>query len=87
MDYKTEILKSIQIMIDKKISSYKGDRTFPSIIKKVNNNNTYIILAEDGSERTVYSSIPSLNLQIRTKVWVKIPCGNINNMHICGIRQ
>ena len=47
MDYKTEILKSIQIMIDKKISSYKGDRTFPSIIKKVNNNNTYCMCTEN----------------------------------------
>jgi len=87
MDFKTEILKSIQIMVDKKISNYKTDRTFPSIIKQANSNNTYIILSEDGTERVIHSSIPSLNLQTRTKVWVKIPCGNINNMHICGIRQ
>jgi len=87
MDFKTEILNSIQIMMDQKINNQSTDRTFASIIKQINTDGTYIILDEDGTDRTTYSSIPSLNLQIRTKVWVKIPCGNINNMHICGIRQ
>lgn len=34
MNFKEELLKSVQIMIDKKINIHKGDKTFPSIIKK-----------------------------------------------------
>ncbi len=87
MDLGNEIIKSIRIMLDRKISNYKTDKTFDSVIIKTNANHTYVILGEDGSQRTVYSSIPSLNLTTGSKVWVKMPYGSLNNMHICGIRK
>ena len=87
MDLGKEIIKSIQIMLDRKISNYKTDKTFSSTVDKVNANDTYVILGEDGSQRTVYSSIPSFKPEAFTKVWVKMPYGSLNNMHICGIRK
>lgn len=80
-----EILKAIRYAIDK--INIATDRTFSSIITQVNADGTYIILGEDGTERRVYSSIPSLNLEVMSKVWVKMPRGSLNNMHICGIRR
>lgn len=78
-----EILKAIRYAIDK--IDIATDRTFSSVIKQVNSDGTYIILGEDGSERKVYSSIPSLNLKVMSRVWVKMPRGRLNDMHICGI--
>jgi len=82
-----EIIKSIQIIMDREIDNQKTDRTFASVITQVHTNNTYTVLAQDGSEREIYSCLPSLSLNTGTKVWVKLPSGSINNMHICGIRQ
>ena len=85
MDFKTEILNSIEIILNK--VEQKSDRTFASVIKEVHTDNTYTILGQDGSERKLYSSVPSLPLNAGTKVWVKLPSGSLDNMHICGIRQ
>lgn len=87
MNCKAELLNTVQIMTNQKIKRYKTDKTFASVIKQVNTDDTYTIIDEDGTERVIYSSVPSLDLQTKTKVWVKIPCGNINHMHICGIRK
>ncbi len=87
MDVATEILNSIQILMERKITNQTADRTFASVIKEVHTDNTYTILAQDGSERKLYSSLPSLPLNAGTKVWVKLPSGSLDNMHICGIRQ
>ncbi len=80
-----EILKAIKYAIDKTV--IMTDKTFPSIVTKVNDNGTYIILGEEGSERLVYSAIPSLNLEYMSKVWVTMPHNSLNHMYISGIRQ
>ena len=46
MDFKQEIFRSIQIIIDEKIGNYKVDRTFKSAVKHKNANGTYAILDE-----------------------------------------
>ena len=84
MNFKQEILKSIQILIDKKIGDYKADKTFLSIIKNITNKG-YVILDQSGSEHTVKCCIPNVELKIGQSVWVKIPMGEINKIHICGI--
>ncbi len=84
MDFKTEILKSIQIMIDKKIDNYKADRTYKSVIKRITKNG-YVIVDETGSERTVPCCIPNAVLRPMQSVWVKEPMGKLNELHICGI--
>lgn len=85
MNFKQEILKSIQIMIEQKLNSYKSDRTFISVIKQKNLNGTYVILDDTGSERTVKCCIPNADLKVRQKVWVKIPMNDLKKIHICGV--
>ncbi len=84
MNFKEEILKSIQSMIDKSIGDYKADRTFKTAIKKVTPKG-YIILDEFGSERVVKCCIPNVSLNTGQMVWVKIPMGQIKNIHITGV--
>lgn len=85
MNFKQEILKSIQIMIDEKINAYQSDKTYISVIKKVNDNNTYVVLDESGSERTVKCCIPEMKLHVGQRVWLKQPMGKLNYLHITGI--
>lgn len=84
MDFKTEILKSIQTIIDIKLDNYKADRTYKSVIKRISKKG-YVILDETGSERTVQCCIPGIELRVGQYVWVKEPMGKLNDLHICGI--
>lgn len=36
MDFKEELIKSMQIMIDNKSGCYQSDRTYKSVIKRIN---------------------------------------------------
>ncbi len=86
MNFKQEILKSIQIMIDKKIGDYKADRTYKSVIKRITKKG-YVIIDETGSERTVPCAIPNVELRPMQSVWVKEPMGNVRNLHIVGVAE
>lgn len=77
-----EIIKTIKYAIDKK--AINCDRTFKSVIKQTTNKG-YVILDESGTERVVKCCIPNINLKVGQMVWVKIPCGIIKNMHVCGV--
>lgn len=77
-----EIIKTIKYAIDKKTANC--DCTFKTVVKQVTPKG-YIILDESGSERTVGCCIPSVSLKAGQMVWVKIPCGNIKLLHICGV--
>lgn len=79
-----EILRSIQIMVDRKLKDYKGDRTYKSVIKGITAKG-YIILDRAGSERTVKCCIPGISLQVGQGVWVKEPMEDLKGIHICGI--
>ena len=85
MDFKREIFKSIQIMIDEKIGNYKADKTFPSVIKQKNTDGTYIVLDDSGGERKVKCCIPNVSLNVGQRVWVKIPNGQLKDIHVVGI--
>ena len=84
MNFKQEILKSIEAMVNKSLVNYKADRTYQSVIKKITPKG-YVVLDESGSERTVPCCIPGLELKIMQKVWVKEPMGRLVDMHICGV--
>lgn len=84
MNFKEELFKSVQIMIDRSITSYKADRTYKSVVKKVTPKG-YVILDNAGCERTVQCSIPNVELRPGQPVWVKEPMENIRELHICGI--
>lgn len=84
MNFRLEILKSIETMVDKYIKDYKSDRTYLSVIKKITSKG-YVVLDESGSERTVPCCIPGLELKVMQKVWVKEPMGRLGDLHICGV--
>lgn len=84
MDIGKEILKSIQIMIDKKLDNYKADITYESVIKNITPKG-YVVLDRAGSERTVQCCIPGITLRIGQSIWVKEPMGKLNKIHICGV--
>ena len=63
------------------IAKLKFDRTYRSIIKAVTPKG-YVILDDSGSERTVKCCIPGVELKVGQNVWVKVPMGDLNGIHI-----
>ena len=63
MELGKEIMKSVQIMIDRKLNTYKADRTYQTVIKDITPKG-YVILDEAGGQRTVPCSIPGVTLRI-----------------------
>ena len=84
MNFKEEIFKSIQTMVDRAIANCKVDCTYRTVIKRVDKNG-YVIIDQSGSERMVPCCMPNVGLSAGQMVWVKIPCGNIKWIHICGV--
>ena len=70
MDYKNEILKSIQTMVDRTVSNRKVDHTYRSVVKKIVKEG-YVIVDSAGCERTVRCCIPGVSLKAGQNVWVK----------------
>lgn len=84
LDLGKEIIKSIQIIVDRKLSNYKADKTYKSVIKNISPKG-YVILDESGSERTVKCCIPNLDLKVGQPVWIKLPMSSLKDIHICGV--
>lgn len=84
MNFKEEIFKSIQTMVDRAIANCKVDRTYRTVIKQVTPKG-YVILDESGSERCVGCCIPNVSLKAGQMVYVKIPCNQVKWIHICGV--
>lgn len=84
MDFKEEILKSIQTMIDKAIVNCKADRTYRTVIKRIDKN-SYVITDQAGQERIVPCGIPNVDLRPGQNVYVKEPMGKIHELHICNL--
>ena len=45
-----------------------------------------IVMDDAGAERKVKCSIPNAALKTGQYVWVKVPCGRLEDMHICGLK-
>ncbi len=84
MNFKEEIFKSIQTMVDKAIANCKVDRTYKTVIKRVVKNG-YVITDQAGQERTVPCGIPNVELKPMQSVYVKEPMGRLKELHICGV--
>lgn len=84
MDLGREILQSIQIMIDKKLEDYKVDRTYRSVVRRIDRKG-YVISDRAGSEHVVKCCIPGIELRVGQGVWVKEPMGDLKGLHICGV--
>ncbi len=81
MDLGKELLKTIQIMINRTLKNYKADRTYKTVIKRVVKNG-YVITDQAGQERTVPCGIPNIELRPMQSVYVKEPMGKL---HICSV--
>lgn len=84
MNFKEEIFKSIQTMVDRAVDNCKVDHTYESVIKNITPKG-YVVLDRAGSERTVQCCIPGINLRMMQRVWVKEPMSDLNKIHICGV--
>lgn len=84
MNFKEEIFKTIQTMVDRAIVNCKVDRTYRTVIKRIDKNG-YVITDEAGQERTVPCGIPNVELRPMQSVYVKEPLGKINELHICNV--
>lgn len=84
MDLGKEILKAIQIMVNKKFKNYRADRTYRTTIKRIAKKG-YVITDEAGQERVVPCGIPNVELRLGQSVYVKEPMGNLNELHICNV--
>lgn len=79
------LVNKIIAVVDKKISKLSHDKTFPSVVYGVNADGTYTIV-KAGQKYNVKCAIPGLQLGLGSNVWVKIPSGRMQDMHICGVR-
>ncbi len=79
-----ELIKTIQIMINRKLKNYRADRTYRTVIKGVNKNG-YVITDQAGQDRTVPCGIPNVELRPGQSVYVKEPMGKLNELHICNV--
>ena len=84
MDFREELIKSMQTMIDNKLSCHNSDRTYRSVIKRIDKKG-YVIIDRTGSERTVKCCIPGIELRPGQSVWVKEPMVDLKGIHICGV--
>ena len=84
LDLGKEVIKAIQIIVDRRLSNYKADKTYKSVIKNITPKG-YVVLDNAGGERTVKSCIPNIDLKIGQHVWIKEPMGKIKDIHIVGI--
>lgn len=71
-------------MVDRAIVNCKVDRTYRTVIKRIDKNG-YVITDEAGQERTVPCGIPNVELRPMQSVYVKEPLGKINELHICNV--
>ena len=78
------LVKEITSLI--KTHEHKYDRTFSSVVKTINKDSTYTVMDNGGVERKLKCSIPNVVLKIGQYVWVKVPCGRLEDMHICGVK-
>lgn len=85
MSIKEELFKGTEVIVDAKLKRYKRDVTIPSVIMGVENNGKYKITL-DGRNYTVKCSLPNADLRVGQGVWIKIPNGDFNSKHICGIK-
>ncbi len=70
-----------------KSHEHKYDRTFSSAVKGINKDCTYAIMDDGGVSRNVRCAIPNAILRVGQYVWVKVPSGRLEDMHICGVKS
>lgn len=86
MDIQTELLESFKLMLDRKMQEFKADRTYRTVIKRIDRKG-YVIPDLTGNERIVKCCIPDISLRVGQTVYVKEPMGDLQSIHICGVPE
>lgn len=76
-----EILRYINRATKEKVI---GDITFKSVVKKIEGGK-YHILDLGGGTRKVKCCIPNVEIKVGQAVYVKMPRGELQDIHICGV--
>ena len=84
MDIRDEIIKSIEVMVDKSLENQKTTVTKPAIVESIKNNKYKVTV--DGTSIYVYDSV-GCDPTIGAGVWIQIPNGDIGNAFITGLRN
>lgn len=84
MNFKEEIFKAVQDIVNMAVVNSKVDRTFKTVIKRVVKHG-YVITDQAGQERIVPCGIPNVELRVGQSVWVKEPMSDLRKLHICGV--
>lgn len=79
----TNIIKSINTLLEEQLKNLKYDKTFKSTVWGKNDDGTYQISYKN-QLYNVYNALGT-DLKLGQSVWVKIPSGIFRNMHICGV--
>ena len=79
----SNLIEIINTILDQRLKNLKSDKTFKSTVWAVNSDGTYKINYL-GQQYDVYNALDT-ELKVGQSVWVKIPCGIMKNMHICGV--
>ncbi len=85
MNLNNSILKAIKLALDKEKDRLYYDKTFPSVVCQIKGNGVYTII-KAGQKYDVKCAIPNIDILSGANVWVRIPCGRLHDMHICGLR-
>ena len=78
------LVNKIVSIIENKNQKLKYDKTFKSTIWGKNSDGTYQI-SYMNQLYNVYNALGT-DLELGQSVWVKIPSGRMQDMHICGVR-
>ena len=78
------IIESVQLMLTKHNDRLPYDITFPSTVYGIIPDGTYMVPKENYLRKV--KNATGLPLSAGQSVWVKIPSGRLNEMHICGVR-
>lgn len=78
------VAEQVSKAVEAKTKSLYYDRTYGSVVKGICKNGKYQVI-HNGQLYEVKNALGT-NLKVGQSVWVKIPCGHFNQMHICGLR-
>lgn len=76
------ILQAVNTIVEKKLGRLRYDKTCKSVILGKNEDGTYQV-QYFGQSYNACNTI-GVELCVGQPVWIKLPCGELSNIHICG---
>lgn len=82
-----EILRTIDIFIQKRIEQLNLSREVPSVVQEYRKGDNRYRVMIDGVFYWVIDGVGISDLKVSSSVWVRIPNNNISDAYICGLRK